>query len=288
MPFCWFPLNRLGLVEEMNRRAFTKKYSVQFVTSDGRQSQPFYFFEHYDHPSAVTWQIERSEFDQLLLNNARRKGAEILELTPVKKVIKDAAGRVTGVEAMNADGQIFQASATFTIDCSGREQVATARDGWRLKDPQLNKLAIWTYYRGAKRDEGIDEGNTTVAYVDANVRWPAISQIAVGTRPNDDESMFATRWLRGQLALLTPPRAGDAGAGLPQLARVIQHSIELFSHVVVDLTGFKKLGEHLAAIEMMDGVIVVARAGRTTENELLRLNHEMPKHLNLGVLLVNA
>ena len=134
----------------------------------------------------------------------------------------------------------------------------------------------------------VEVANTTVAYVDANVRWPAISQIAVGTRPNDDESMFATRWLRGQLALLTPPRAGDAGAGLPQLARVIQHSSELFSHVVVDLTGFKKLGEHLAAIEMMDGVVVVARAGRTNEDELLRLGHEMPRHLHLGVLLAHA
>ena len=63
-------------VDEMHRRAFTKKYSVQFVTPDGRQSQPFYFFQHYDHPSAVTWQIERSEFDQMMLDNARSKGAD--------------------------------------------------------------------------------------------------------------------------------------------------------------------------------------------------------------------
>jgi len=75
---------------------------------------------------------------------------------------------------------------------------------------------------------------------------------------------------------------------VPQLARVVQHSIEIFSHVVVDLTGFKKLGEHLAAIEMMDGVIVVARAGRTTEDELLRLGFEIPRHLQLGVLLSHA
>lgn len=128
----------------------------------------------------------------------------------------------------------------------------------------------------------------TIAYVDANVRWPAIAQIAVGTRPDDDESMFATRWLRGSLALLTPPRAGAAGAGVPQLARVIQHTTELFAHILVDLTGFKKLGEHLAAIEMMDGVVVVARAGRTKEDELLKLNHELPSRHNLGVLLVNA
>jgi hypothetical protein len=134
----------------------------------------------------------------------------------------------------------------------------------------------------------VEVTNSTAAYVDANVRWPAISQIALGSRAGEDESLFATRWLRGQLALLTPAHVGEAGAGVPQLARVIQHSIEIFPHVLVDLTGFRKLGEHLAAIEMMDGVVVVARAGRTTENELLRLDYELPRHLYLGVLLAHA
>src|SRR5678815_3043474 len=165
MPFCWFTLERLGVLEEMERIAYVKKYSVQFVTQDGRQSQPFYFFQHYDHPSATTWQVERAEFDLMLLENARRKGAEVRELTPVLRTLKDDDGRTIGVAAKGADGRAFEAFAPITIDCSGREQVAVAREGWRVKDPQLNKLAIWTYYRGAKRDPGIDEGNTTVAYV---------------------------------------------------------------------------------------------------------------------------
>src|SRR6187549_3205395 len=96
MPFCWFSLNRLGLVEQMNERAFVKKHSVQFVTQDGRQSQPFYFFQHYDHPSSVSWQIERSEFDQMMLQNARERGAEIREQTPVVRVLRDDSGRVIG------------------------------------------------------------------------------------------------------------------------------------------------------------------------------------------------
>ena len=165
MPFCWFSLKRLGVLGEMDRIAYTKKYSVQFVTPDGRQSQPFYFFQHYDHPSAVTWQVERADFDVMLLNNARSKGAEVREQTRVTKLLKDDSGTVIGVEAKGLDGKLFEVFAPITIDCSGREQVATARDGWRVKDPQLNKLAIWTYYRGAKRDPGLDEGNTTVAYV---------------------------------------------------------------------------------------------------------------------------
>jgi flavin-dependent dehydrogenase len=166
MPYCWFTLNRLGLVEEMNRRGFIKKHSVQFVTQDGRQSQPFYFFQHYDHPSAVTWQIERAEFDQMLFEHARSKGAEIREQTPVQRVLKDNAGRVIGVEAKGPDGKAFQVQAPVTIDCSGRDRVAAAKDGWFSRDPELNKLAVWSYWRGAKRDPGIDEGNTTVAYVE--------------------------------------------------------------------------------------------------------------------------
>ena len=126
----------------------------------------------------------------------------------------------------------------------------------------------------------------TVAFVDANLRWPAISDLAAGAAGAGDESVFATRWLRGSLALITPRRAVAAGAGVTQLARVIQHGAELFAQVLVDLTGFQRLGEHLAAIEMVDGVLVVGRAGRTREDELLELRLELAKDRQLGVLLV--
>lgn len=165
MPYCWYSLERLGVLEEMERIAFTKKQSVQFVTPDGKQSAPFYFFQHYDHPSSTTWQVERADFDLMLLNNARKKGAEVHERTTVNRVLKNDSGTVIGVEATGPDGVRREIFATMTVDCSGREQVATSREQWRVKDAQLNKMAVWTYYRGAKRDPGIDEGNTTVAYV---------------------------------------------------------------------------------------------------------------------------
>ena len=165
MPYCWYTFERLGVLRAMEEIAFQKKYSVQFVTQDGRQSQPFYFFQHRDHPSSTTWQVERADFDLLLLDNARKKGVAVREETAVQRVLKDDSGRVIGVEAADRDKRALQFFAPVTIDCSGRDQVATAREGWRVKDPTLNKMAVWTYYRGAKRDPGIDEGNTTVAYV---------------------------------------------------------------------------------------------------------------------------
>ena len=52
--FCYFTLERLGVVEELKSMGFTEKNSVQFVTQDGRVSAPFYFFQHFDHPAATT------------------------------------------------------------------------------------------------------------------------------------------------------------------------------------------------------------------------------------------
>src|SRR5215207_9427587 len=89
MPFCWYAFERLGVLKQMEEISFVKKYSVQFVTQDAKQSAPFYFFQHKDHPSSTTWQVERSEFDLMLLNKARSNGAEVREQTCVTRTIKD-------------------------------------------------------------------------------------------------------------------------------------------------------------------------------------------------------
>ena len=77
IPYTWFTLNRLGVVDWLRRSACPKKYSVQFVSITGKVSQPFYFFKTIKHECAQTWQIWRGEFDQMLLDNAAGKGVEV-------------------------------------------------------------------------------------------------------------------------------------------------------------------------------------------------------------------
>ncbi|HXU78072.1 MAG TPA: FAD-dependent monooxygenase, partial [Methylomirabilota bacterium] len=80
LPFTFYPLQRLGLLERMKQSAFVKKYSVQFVSPNGKASQPFYFFERYDRDSvAQTWQVLRSEFDLMVMQHAQEKGVKVLE-----------------------------------------------------------------------------------------------------------------------------------------------------------------------------------------------------------------
>jgi hypothetical protein len=126
----------------------------------------------------------------------------------------------------------------------------------------------------------------TVAVVDANVRYPALTGISGGEGTDHDDSVFATRWLRDSLALLTPPRVEQAGEVVPQLARVLVEGSDLFAHVLVDLTGFELLGEHASAAACMDAVALVGRAHRTRERELVELANLMPDGRLLGVLLV--
>ncbi|MBI1841419.1 MAG: tryptophan 7-halogenase [Verrucomicrobia bacterium] len=165
LPFTYGPLERLGLIPKMKQSCFVKKYSVQFVSPNGKASQPFYFFNRYDRETvAQTWQVLRSEFDQMLLDNARERGATVHEGSEVKELLKEG-DRVVGVRVGQADGTEVEHRAPITIDCTGKEAFSTVRQGWRMKDPFLNKVAVWTYFEGAKRDEGVDEGATTVAFV---------------------------------------------------------------------------------------------------------------------------
>lgn len=164
LPFTFQPLERLGLINQMRESAFVKKYSVQFVSPTGRASQPFYFNTRYSDDVAQTWQVLRSEFDLMLLNRAREQGADVLEETRVTDLIRED-GRVSGVSIVDAKGVSTEIRAAMTLDCTGKESFSTVKNRWRIKDPMLNKVAVWTYYKGALRDEGIDAGATTVAFI---------------------------------------------------------------------------------------------------------------------------
>jgi hypothetical protein len=131
-----------------------------------------------------------------------------------------------------------------------------------------------------------DLTGATIAVVDANVRYPGLSQLAGGAIADGDTSVYSTRWLRGSLALLTPPRAERAGQIVPQLARLLLDGVDLFAHVLCDLTGLELLGEHASAAACMDTVMLVARAHATHEDDLRSLRRLLPEDRFLGVLLV--
>lgn len=149
-------LERLGLLERVQRAAFAvPRHGLNFVACDGTVAETF-------ESSSQGWHVLRGEFDKLLLDRARAMGAEVREETEVLEVLFEGHAAV-GVRARHASGTRLELRAPVTIDCSGRDGLAMAGQGWRETDPRLGKSAIWTYFIGAKRPAGIDGATTFVS-----------------------------------------------------------------------------------------------------------------------------
>jgi flavin-dependent dehydrogenase len=170
MPDCYWPLQRLGLVERMKRSAFVQKRSVQFVTSDGRQSEPFYFSEHDPRECSTTWQVERADFDKLLWDRAAELGAECRDSTRVLEVTFDGE-RATGVIVQDDAGNEQKISAQVVMDATGQHSFIANRLGLKVPNPDLKKAAIWSYWRNARRDPGDDAGATLILHTASKDSW---------------------------------------------------------------------------------------------------------------------
>ena len=170
IPHTYWVLKRLNLLERMKASHFVKKHSVQFVTEHGKLSEPFYFADHVAHESAQTWQVRRSEFDQMLLNNARDHGVVVQEGARVLEVLFESR-RAVGVRVQEEGQPERLVHAPVVVDASGQSSLLIDRLGLREWDPVLKKAAIWTYWKGAYRDVGRDEGATIVIQTKGKKGW---------------------------------------------------------------------------------------------------------------------
>jgi len=170
IPETYWVLRRLGMLEKMKRSHFVKKYSVQFVRASGEMSAPFYFWTNRQHECSQTWQVVRSEFDAMMLENAREHGVEVHAGTRVLEVVFEN-DRAVGVRVREENGTECEVRAQVVVDASGQSALLQNRLGLRVWDPVLNKHAIWTYWKGAYRDSGPDEGATIVLQTADRTGW---------------------------------------------------------------------------------------------------------------------
>ena len=170
IPETYWVLERLNMLPKMRASKFVHKHSVQFVSANGKQSAPFYFYDNKPHECSQTWQVVRSEFDNMMLNNAREHGVDAQEEVRVLDVLFDG-DRATGVRIQEKNGTVRQINAKVIVDASGQSGLLMNRLKLRVWDPLLNKGAIWTYWEGAYRDVGRDEGATVVLQTENKKGW---------------------------------------------------------------------------------------------------------------------
>src|SRR6266446_4591868 len=108
LPFSMQTFDRLGVREKLDR-TFLPKYGGQIVAACGSKDVKFYFKDGFRSRRDRSYQVTRSEFDQLLLDHSRENGAEVREETDVKNII--FGGNRVQLEIETSDGHVSSMEA---------------------------------------------------------------------------------------------------------------------------------------------------------------------------------
>jgi halogenation protein CepH len=140
-------LAHVGVLGDVERAGFVKKPGGTFVWGESREPWSFWF---RDDPGghAHAFHVLRSEFDEILLRHAARRGAEVREGVTVAAVEGDGPVRV---RAHDDRGRELTFEASLAIDASGQTALVGRSESLRRFDPFFRNLAIWSYFAGAAR-----------------------------------------------------------------------------------------------------------------------------------------
>lgn len=114
----------------------------------------------YPPPDAVqpySYNVERAEFDAILLRHAKEQGAQVLQGVSAREVLFES-GRAVGVRASVTDGWERELRANVVIDASGRRCMLANQLGLRRKDREFNQFAAFSWFEGlAPSPEGFGD-----------------------------------------------------------------------------------------------------------------------------------
>jgi flavin-dependent dehydrogenase len=169
LPFNLDLFRRLGVLPALEGR-FIEKWGARLFSSDGAITRYIEFQKGLvpGHPRA--FHVLRSEFDTLLLENARKKGAEIHQASAV---VEAHASHQDGCEltVRSETGRIERHRARFLLDGSGRDAFVASRRRLRSMTPHLRKAAVYAHYEGVLRDEGPAAGDIVLVILQDGWFW---------------------------------------------------------------------------------------------------------------------
>jgi len=148
-----------------------EKWGAEFVSPWHDHRQAFEFADAMDKSMPMAYQVRRSEFDEILLRNAGRRNARVVEGCQVRDVdfLPGDAGALA--QARRDDGSIETVHARFVLDASGRDTFLGNRFKAKHRIRQHNSAAIFAHFSGAERHPGKAAGNITIFWFEHGWFW---------------------------------------------------------------------------------------------------------------------
>ena len=153
-------LEETGAADAVRSAGFIKKYGAEFVTPDLSFRQRYVFGDSLTPEADLAYQVERADFDQILLEAAERAGACVSSCSRV--IDFDVQQEHVGVTIKDRQGGKRQLVARYLIDASGQQSLIAGRLGLRKMDSALRNVAVFAHFAGVRRGEDEAAGDITV------------------------------------------------------------------------------------------------------------------------------
>jgi flavin-dependent dehydrogenase len=163
-------LEKLGVADEVKAIGM-EKWAAEFVSPWHAHKQVFQFADAWDKSMPHAYQVQRAEFDNILIRNAQRKGANVIEGCRVNDVVFLPKDEGAVIQAQHDDGSVQSWRARFVLDASGRDTFLGNRFKAKVRNEKHNSTAIYAHFSGVKRNEGKAEGNITIFWFDHGWFW---------------------------------------------------------------------------------------------------------------------
>jgi halogenation protein CepH len=162
-----------GVADELAKAGFTKKRGG--TQRWGANPEPWTFAfsisPKMTGETSYAYQVERSRFDQILLDHARHTGVDVREQHTVTGVIDDS-DRVRGVTYTDTDGNEGTIHAKYVVDASGNKSRIHQHAGATRKYSEFfRSLALFGYFEGGKRLPEPNSGNILSCAFDSGWFW---------------------------------------------------------------------------------------------------------------------
>ena len=168
-------LRRLGLDDAMTQRQYPVKHGVRVFGSSSWFIPVARRDENWQIQTASTWQVRRSDFDQMMLAEAQQRGATVVRGTALK-ALRSEDGGVRGALIRKSDGTTEEIESEVLLDCSG---MGTFLANQRVTGPKYvgsydKQIALFAHVKGALRDEGLageTARNNTLIFYKKKYHW---------------------------------------------------------------------------------------------------------------------
>jgi flavin-dependent dehydrogenase len=165
-------LERLGVWDELVKIGI-RKDAAEFESREAGKTVEFQFSTAFDKRWPHAFQVRRSEFDHMLLQNCAAKGARVYEGARVTSVeFGDPARNAdTVVQLQLEDGTKQEWRTRFLVDASGRDTFLAERFAIKRRNRKHASAAIFGHFTNARRNPGSAEGNITIVWFEHGWFW---------------------------------------------------------------------------------------------------------------------